>query len=75
VADTLPAKVACVAGVIMATTLWFLFLSRQVSRSHGKFSEKTLLRMQHISGLCLLLTALYDGGLIVWHLAKHPHQP
>ena len=38
VADTLGAKVACVAGVASGTILWFVILSFGVSRSHGRFS-------------------------------------
>ena len=77
VADTIPAKAACIAGVFVATVLWFLFLSWRVARGHGKFSEKTLLRMQHISGLCLIATALFEGSQIVWLMSRshlnHPH--
>ena len=73
VADTVPAKAACIAGVVLATTLWFLFLSWRVARGHGKFSEKTLLRMQHISGICLIAPALFEGIHIVWLMSRHPH--
>ena len=38
VADTIWAKVACVAGVFTGTVLWFLFWSFLVSRGHGKLS-------------------------------------
>lgn len=69
--DRLAAKAACVAGVLLGTNTWFLVLSFSVSRSHGKFSEKTLLRMQHISGFCLFLTGLYGGLHIVFQLARH----
>ncbi len=69
--DTLPSKAACVAGVFSGAALWFLFVSFAVSRGHGKFSEKTLLRMQHFSGVCLIVTALCEGAHVVWQLAKH----
>jgi hypothetical protein len=46
-------------------------LSVGMSRGHGRFSEKTLLRLQHISGLCLIAVGLFDGTHIVWQLAKH----
>jgi putative LysE/RhtB family amino acid efflux pump len=69
--DSLNAKVACVGGVFTGTVLWFFILSFGVSRGHGKFSEKTLLRLQHISGICLILAGLFGGGHIVWQLAKH----
>ena len=71
VEDSLPAKAACVAGVLTGTTLWFFILSFAVSRGHGKFSEKSLLRLQHISGLCLITTAVFEGAQIALHLAKH----
>jgi len=69
--DTLNAKAACVGGVFAGTTLWFFILSFGVSRGHGKFSEKTLLRLQHISGLCLIATAVFEGAKIAMDLAKH----
>ena len=71
VADTLIAKAACIGGVAVGTNLWFCVLSFGVSRGHGRFSENTLVRMQHISGLCLIAVGLFDGGHIVWQLARH----
>lgn len=64
-------KFSCIGGVAASTAVWFFGLSWAVSRGHGKFSEKTLLRMEHISGLCLLALALIHGGRIAWQLAKH----
>jgi len=49
--DSLPAKAACIVGVFTGYVLWFLIFSYGVSRSHGRFSEKTLLRLQHLSGI------------------------
>jgi len=63
-----PGKIACVAGVVLGMILWFLTLSWIVSLRHGKFSEKTLLRMQHFSGICLLIIALIHGGTIIWEM-------
>jgi len=71
VEDTFVAKGACVTGVFLGTQLWFLFWSALVSRGHGKFSAKSLLRLQHFSGLCLLGTAVFEGAKIAWDLAKH----
>ena len=71
VADTFVAKTACMAGVAVGTNLWFCTLSYGVSRGCGRFSEDTLVRLQHISGLCLLAVGFFDGGHIVWQLAKH----
>lgn len=64
-------KLACVAGVATGTGLWFLGLSFAVSLGHRKLSERTLVRMEHISGILLLLLASIHGGTIVWHMAHH----
>lgn len=71
VVDDIKAKAACVGGVFTGFNLWFVGLSFAISRGYGKFSEKTLLKMEHFSGLCLVLAGLFDGGHIVWQLAKH----
>ncbi len=64
-------KLACIAGVAVSTTLWFTGLSWTVSRGLGRFNEKTLLRMEHISGVLLLGMGLIHGARIAWQLAKH----
>ena len=69
--DTISAKVACVTGVLLGTLLWFLFWGFLVSRGQGRISAKSLLRLQHGSGLCLIAIAVYEGVRIAWHLAKH----
>jgi threonine/homoserine/homoserine lactone efflux protein len=69
--DTIFAKAACVAGVFTGTLTWFLFWSFLASRGHGKFSAKSLLRLQHFSGVCLIVTAVYEGVRIAWHLAQN----
>ena len=66
-----PGKLACVAGVAVGTGLWFLTLSWGVSLGQGKFSEKTLLRIEHISGAALLVLALIHGVTIMWEMAHH----
>jgi len=66
-----PGKFACIGGVGAGTGLWFLGLSWAVSLGHRKFSEKTLLRMEHLSGIGLLVLAFIHGLRIVWQLAKH----
>ncbi len=65
-----PGKPACVAGVAVSTGSWFVGLSWVVSLGHGKFSERGLLRMEHASGVGLLILALLHGLTIVWHLRK-----
>jgi len=66
-----PGKLACVFGVALGTGAWFSSLSWAVSLGRGKFSEKTLLRMEHFSGFCLLGLALVHGGTMVVQMAKH----
>jgi threonine/homoserine/homoserine lactone efflux protein len=65
-------KLACVAGVGVGTGLWFTALSWVVSLGHGKWSDKTLLRMERMSGAFLLVVALIQGGMIIWQM-RHPH--
>jgi len=71
VAESLAARSACVGGVFIGATLWFLILSYGISCGHGKFSAKTMLRLQHVSGNCLIIAGLCAGGNIIWHLAHH----
>jgi threonine/homoserine/homoserine lactone efflux protein len=66
-----PGKLACVGGVAAGTGLWFVSLSWAVSLGHGKFSEKTLLKMEHFSGAGLLILGLMHGGTIIWQMARH----
>lgn len=66
-----PGKLACVAGVALGTSFWFLVLSYGASRGHGKFSEKTMLRMEHFSGIGLLALALAHGGHVIWQMIHH----
>lgn len=68
-----PGKLACVAGVALGTNLWFTSLSWGVSLGHGKLSERALLRMEHGSGIGLIVLALIHGGSIIWQL--HRAQP
>lgn len=63
-------KLACVGGVAAGTGIWFIGLCWAVSLGHGKFSEKTLLRMEHFSGIGLLVLAFAHGIRIVLDLAK-----
>lgn len=65
-----PGKLACVAGVAVSVALWFVGLSWLVSLGHGKLSEKTLLRMEHYSGLGLLALAVAHAITIIWQMKK-----
>ena len=63
-----PGKLACVGGVAVGAGLWYTGLGWVGSLGHGKLSAKTLLRMEHYSGACLLILALIHGGSILWEL-------
>ena len=65
-----PGKLSCVTGVALGTGLWFVLLSWFSSLGQGKFSEQTLIKMEHISGILLLALALIHGGTIIWQMHK-----
>jgi threonine/homoserine/homoserine lactone efflux protein len=70
--DTLASKAACVACVPLGAITWFFALSYIVSRrGHGRFSEQALLRMERLSGVCLLGIGLFDAANIAWKLSRH----
>src|SRR6266446_5508432 len=64
-------KFSCITGVAAGTGLWFLGLSWAVSLGHRKFSEHTLLRMEHFSGIGLLVLAVIHGIMIARQMAHH----
>lgn len=71
VAPNWPGKLACVGGVAAGVGLWFIGLSYAVSFGHKKFSERTLILMERISGVVLLAFALAHGGHIIWQMTRH----
>ena len=71
VADSFAAKTACVIGVTLGSTTWFCSLSFGISRAQGRIGEKTLLKMQHFSGLCLIALGIFDGARMAWQLSHH----
>jgi len=64
-------KLACVGGAGLGIGLWFFGLSWGVSLGHGKFTEKTLLKMERISGASLLALALIHAFTLVWQVMHH----
>ena len=70
VQPTWTSKCACIVGVAIGTALWFFGLSYAVSFGHRKFSQKTLLRMEHFSGIGLLAIAFAHGLHIIWQMAR-----
>ena len=71
VQPTWTGKLFCVIGVAAGTGLWFSGLSYAVSRGHKKFTELTLLRMEHFSGVCMLILAMGYGSYMAWQMAKY----
>ena len=69
--DTLAGKSACIASVGLGAGLWFFAVSYMSSRGHGRLSERTLLRMEHFSGICLIALGLIQGMRMAWQLAQH----
>jgi threonine/homoserine/homoserine lactone efflux protein len=63
-----PGKCACVTGVALGTGAWFMFLSWVVSLGRGKFSPATLLRIEHFSGIGLILLAFIHGSVVAWKM-------
>jgi threonine/homoserine/homoserine lactone efflux protein len=74
VAPTWDGKGACILGVALGTSLWFMGLSWAVSLGHRKFSDKVLLRMEKGSGIGLLVLGAIHGVQIVWQMVQH-HKP
>lgn len=64
-------KLACITGVAIGTGLWFFALSWAASLGHKRFSQRTLLRMEHFSGIGLLILASVHGLRMLWELT-HP---
>jgi threonine/homoserine/homoserine lactone efflux protein len=62
-------KGACVVSLSTGALTWFLLLSFLVSLGHGRFSRRTLIRMSHVSGACLLVAAVFVGIRLVRLLA------
>jgi threonine/homoserine/homoserine lactone efflux protein len=73
VRPSLQSKGVCVLGVALGTSLWFTGVSYAVSRGRGKFSEQTLLRLEHCSGLGLLIFGVIHGCQIVGEIIKAHH--
>ena len=66
-----PARFFCIFGVGIGASLWFTGLSYAVSRKHKILTERNLLRIEHFSGIGLILLAVIHGIRIVWQMTHH----
>jgi threonine/homoserine/homoserine lactone efflux protein len=71
VEDTPLSKIACIVGIGVGVTAWFVALSYAVSLGHRRLSTNTLIRLSHASGVILLIVALIIGVRIILLLAEH----
>jgi threonine/homoserine/homoserine lactone efflux protein len=69
VEPTWRSKLLCVAGVTGGVGAWCFGLAWAAALGHGRFSEKTLLRMARASGIGLIALGLAHGGKLVLDLA------
>jgi threonine/homoserine/homoserine lactone efflux protein len=68
--DTFMSKSICVLGMSTGAFTWFVLLAYIVSRGHGRFSTKTLVRMSHVSGAALLVVSLLIGIRLIKLLSE-----
>jgi threonine/homoserine/homoserine lactone efflux protein len=59
-------RVACLAGVAVATFGWFGLLGWLAAQVHGRISQHWLLRLSRFSGAFLLVVAAALGGRLLW---------
>ena len=71
--ENTPSKVFCAIGNFLGGMVWFFFLSFLVAKGHGKFSTRTLLNMSRVSGLSLLVAAIFIASRLV-HLLAATHE-
>lgn len=64
----LAGKSACIAGVVLGTGVWYLFLGWISSKGHGQLDERALVRLERISGAILLAIALIHGIHLIYQL-------
>lgn len=73
--DTMMSKAACVLGIFVGGSTWFVLLSFLVAQGHGKFSTRALVRLAHVSGAVLLVAGIVIGVRLVKMLARHGQPP
>lgn len=66
----LEGKLYCLLGVTVSVGLWFTGLSWAISFGHKKFTEKTMTKMERISGVSLIIFGLAQGIYLAMKLSK-----
>jgi threonine/homoserine/homoserine lactone efflux protein len=65
-----PGKLFCIAGVAGGVGLWFFGLAWGAALGHGRFTDKTMRRMEIGSGIGLLVLGTIHGINLAMQLAK-----
>jgi threonine/homoserine/homoserine lactone efflux protein len=63
-------RLACVGGVTLGVSGWFLGLSWMASLTRVRLSDNTLLLMERSSGVALIVLAVWHGVRLVLSLAQ-----
>jgi len=63
-------KLLCVAGVASGVGAWFFGLSWGAALGHGRFTDRTMRKMEIGSGIGLIALGIIHGIHLAWQLAK-----
>jgi hypothetical protein len=61
---------ACVAGAGLGIAAWFTLLVFGSARVRNQFSDRTLVRFSHVSGLLLLILAVVIAVRLIGTVAQ-----
>ncbi|MCP4826819.1 MAG: LysE family transporter, partial [Shimia sp.] len=64
-------RMSCAAGAGLGIAAWFLLLVLGSARVRNRFSDKTLVRFSHVSGLLLLLLSVVIAVRLIGTVAQH----
>ena len=64
-------RMSCAAGAGLGIAAWFLLLVFGSARVRNRFSDKTLVRFCHVSGLLLLLLSVVIAVRLIVTVAQH----
>ena len=64
-------RMSCVAGAGLGIAAWFLLLVFGSARVRNRFSDRTLVRFSHVSGLLLLLLSVAIAVRLIGTVAQH----